>query len=75
MTTDLVEDNFDVLVGDVLGVMEDDVLATFDGDLTAINFGSDLTEAIFAGVLDLIAAFFLSQLKAISEDNIMNLKT
>jgi hypothetical protein len=67
LTTDLVED--------VFGVMGDDVLATFDGDLTAIDFGNDLAEAILAGVLDLIAAFFLLQPKSISRDNIMNLKT
>ena len=55
--------------------MEDDVLATFDGDLTVVDFGTDLVEAIFAGVLDLIAAFLLLQPKTISRDNIMNLKT
>jgi hypothetical protein len=75
LTTDLVEDNLDVLAGDVFGAMEDDVLATFDGDLTVVDSGTDLVEAIFAGVLDLIATFLLLQPKTISRDNIMNLKT
>ena len=71
LTTDLVEDNLDVLMSDVFGIMEDDVLATVDGDLTVVDFGNDFC----SGTPDLIAAFFLLQPKAISGDNTMNLKT
>lgn len=64
LATDLVEVNLDVLVGDVFGVTEDDVLATFNGDLTVVGFGN-ATEGISAGVLFLITTFFLLQPKAI----------
>lgn len=66
LPTDLVEDNLDALVGDVFGVTEDDVLATFDGDLTVVGFGN-VTEGISAGVLFLITTFFLLQPKAINQ--------
>jgi hypothetical protein len=74
LPTDLVEDNLDVLVGDDFGVTEDDVLATFDGDLTVVDFGNE-SEGISAGMLVLIAAFFLLQPKVIRRDNITNSKS
>ena len=50
LPTDLVDGNLDVFVGDVFGVTEDDFLATFDGDLTVVNFVNE-PEGISAGVL------------------------
>jgi hypothetical protein len=74
LPTDLVEDNLDVLVGDVFGIIEDNVLAIFNGDLTVVDFGNE-TKGISVGMLFSIAAFFLLQPKVISRDNIMNLKS
>lgn len=73
LPTDLVDGNLDVFVGDVFGVTEDDFLATFDGDLTVVNFVNE-PEGISAGVLFLIAASFLLEPKVISRYNITKLK-
>jgi hypothetical protein len=74
LATGLVENDLDVLVGDVFAVAGFDVLATLDGDLTAVDFGNE-DRVVFAGVLFLITTFFLLQHKSISQDNTVNLNT